>query len=59
MKAALCVQTLENTVKADPDIRGSGHPQWQREPVYQPDLPGCGLQIWHKTKHEQRRREMP
>ena len=23
MKAALCVQTLENAVKADPDIRGA------------------------------------
>ena len=38
---------------------GSGHSQWQREPVYQPDIPGYGLPIWHKTKHEQRRRKMP
>ena len=32
----------------------SSHPQWQREPVYQSDVPGGDLQIWNKAKHEQR-----
>lgn len=59
MKALLCVQALENAVKATPDIRGVIIHSDRGESAYQPDLRKCRLQIWHKAKYEQHRWEMP
>lgn len=59
MKAPLCVQTLENTAKAYPGIRGAIIHSDRGEPVHQPALQGCSPAVWHTAKYEQRRRQMP
>ena len=52
MKAPLCVQTLENTVKAYPGIRGAIIHSDRGEPIHQPGLPGCNPSVRHTAKHE-------
>lgn len=57
MKSPLCVQTLENAVKANPDIRGaiihSDRGNQYTSQIYQMRSANMA-----KAKHEQRRREM-
>ena len=59
MKASLCKETLENAAKAYPGNPWSHYPFRQGKPVYQPALPGSDTEIWHTTKYEQRRWQVP
>ena len=58
MKASLCKETLENAAKAYPSIHGAIIHS-DRGMQYTSQLPGSDTEIWHTTKYEQRRWQVP